>query len=383
MRSQASSKRAIRIALVGCGYVADLYIGTIRSHPELEIAGVTDKIPERAERVASYYSLPGYPSLRAVLDDRSIQIVVNLTNPESHYAVSRECLESDKHVYSEKPLATTWDGCKSLVELAERRHLYLASAPCITLGETALTIGRAIREGEIGQVLLAYADLDEGFLPGKPFKDWRSKSGSSWPWQNEFQVGCTLEHAAYQLSLLAALFGPAESVTAFSSSLMREHPAPDLSVASIRYVSGVVARLTCSILAPKNQRLTIVGDKGVLWTQRCWDYLSTVRIQHYGIFSRITDRLPVLRDIPVIGGRRYPHDESGMNRGYRRIHAMDFARGIAEIANALSDGQRNRLPAQFCLHINELALAIHNSGENSGTYHVSSTFDPAELLTPY
>jgi hypothetical protein len=61
---------------------------------------------------------------------------------------------------------------------------------------------------------------------------------------------------------------------------------------------------------------------------------------------------------------------------------MDFARGIVEMANAVTDGRVSRLPARFCLHINELALAIHSSGENSGTYRVSSTFDPAELIVP-
>ena len=46
-----------RIALVGCGYVADYYIGTMQAHPELEIAGVMDRDAERSAHFAAYYKL--------------------------------------------------------------------------------------------------------------------------------------------------------------------------------------------------------------------------------------------------------------------------------------------------------------------------------------
>jgi len=369
-----------RIALVGCGYVADYYVGTLRAHPELKIAGVTDRIPERASRFAAYYKLPVYPSLEAVLNDESVQIVVNLTNPQNHYAVSRACLEAGKHVYSEKPLSTLFGEAEELVKLAERQRLYLASAPCGILSETAQSIAKALRQGRIGRPLLAYAELDDGFLPRKRYRNWRSDSGSPWPWQDEFQVGCTLEHAGYYLSWLVAFFGPAETVTAFSTSRLPEHQAPDFSVACIRFVSGAVARLTCSILAPKNHGFTIIGDTGILWTDECWDYLRPIRIQKYGLFYRVTEKYPSLRHFPLIGGRRYPLTKSGVNNRYRRTHGMDFARGIAELAAAITEGRTCRLSPRFSLHVNELVLAIQNSDEGGETYRVASTFDPSDLL---
>ena len=47
----------MRIALVGCGYVADFYLNTLPNHPELEIAAVTDRDAERTRRFASHYGV--------------------------------------------------------------------------------------------------------------------------------------------------------------------------------------------------------------------------------------------------------------------------------------------------------------------------------------
>ncbi len=90
-----------------------------------------------------------------------------------------------------------------------------------------------------------------------------------WPYKDEFEVGCTLEHAGYYLGWLAAWFGPAVTVTSFASVQVPDKvpgetfavTSPDFSVACIQFASGVVARLTCSILAPHDHSLKVVGDE--------------------------------------------------------------------------------------------------------------------------
>ena len=93
---------------------------------------------------------------------------MNLTNPASHFEVSRACLEAGKHVYSEKPLATNMDDARALCALAESKGLMLASAPCSVLGEAAQTLWLALRRNEIGKVRLVYAELDDDFVPRRP-----------------------------------------------------------------------------------------------------------------------------------------------------------------------------------------------------------------------
>src|SRR3954462_15658818 len=106
------------LAIVGCGFVADMYLKTLKLHPELKLAGVYDRDPERANRFARFYGTRAYSTFDEFLNDKNVTIVANLTNPRSHFEVSKRALESGKHVYSEKPLAMTVPDAKALVDTA-------------------------------------------------------------------------------------------------------------------------------------------------------------------------------------------------------------------------------------------------------------------------
>ena len=66
---------------------------------------MTDREADRAKHLASLAKVRHYPTLCDVLNDTSVDLVLNLTNPRSHYEVSKASLIAGKHVYSEKPLA--------------------------------------------------------------------------------------------------------------------------------------------------------------------------------------------------------------------------------------------------------------------------------------
>src|SRR5579883_899803 len=142
----------MRVAIVGCGFVADFYMRTLHLYPNLELVGVMDRDSDRASKFATFYSVPIYNTLEELLSDPQVDIVLNLTNPRSHYSVSKACLEAGKHVYSEKPISMDFLEAKELVEIAEKRGLHLSSAPCSLLGETAQTIWKALREQQVGKV---------------------------------------------------------------------------------------------------------------------------------------------------------------------------------------------------------------------------------------
>src|SRR5271170_697841 len=123
-------------AIIGCGNVASFYCNAFPQHPILQLTGVMDQNEKRSVAYSNYYSVGKYDSMEAVLNDRKVELVINLTNPRSHFAVSKACLNAGKHVYSEKPLAMSFCEARQLVELAERKGLYIASAPSRLLAET-------------------------------------------------------------------------------------------------------------------------------------------------------------------------------------------------------------------------------------------------------
>lgn len=388
------------IAIIGCGYVADFYMSTLKDYPDLNVCGIYDKQPERMQKLAERYEHPTYESLEQLLGDDRVTIVLNLTNPHAHYEVNRAILEAGKHAYSEKPFAMEFEQAKELYELATSKELQIVSAPCSLLGEQAQTMWKALRDNLIGDVWVVYAELDEGPVHLMDPQSWMSASGIPWPVNDEFEVGCTLEHAGYYLPWLVAWFGPATEVTAFSScripNKQTEEPlypddTPDFSVALIKFESGVVARLTCSIMAEHDHELKVFGEKGILAIDECWNYGNPVQVHYYDQRAMSGQKYPFVRKSSLlkklygITWQKLPFVKEPDSRtkwqGKRpTLFFMDFARGVHELAESIKEGRPCRLSPELSLHVNELALAIQNAGESGLTYKVQTTFDPVEPM---
>jgi predicted dehydrogenase len=368
----------VKIALVGCGFVADFYMLTLKLHPALEVVAAMDIDRSHADRFSAYWHVPVFYDADSLIKHREFAMVLNLTNPQSHYAVAHFFLQHGKHVYSEKPLALNFDEACELISLAESNNLLIGSAPCNHLGESGQALKRALIDNLIGTPKLVYAEMDDGFIALNPYHSWKNVSGAPWPYKDEFAVGCTLEHAGYYISWLLMCFGPVKRIVSFQSL---QHPGKpldngvegsDFSVACLEFKSGVVARLTCSIIAPHDHTLRIIGEKGVLYANDCWFYRTRV---YYRSYLRIRRRFmlsPFKRKIPL--------DATGPTVRGQGANAMDFARGPAEMVTALHDNRRSYIPADFSLHATEVALAINNSHSENHAYLTKSTFSPLGTL---
>ena len=385
-KTEVTDRRSAGIGIVGCGYVADFYAATLPMHPELWLVGCSDLNETRAQVFAQRNDCAAFPSLGDLLNDERIQIVVNLTSPEGHAVVTRASLEAGKHVYTEKPLAHDLSAAQGLVELAKSRGLVLAAAPCSVLGETATAMRAAVRRGDIGTIRLAYAELDDGPIHRMRPESWASPAGTPWPWRSEFTTGCTVEHASYHLTWLVALFGSVTRVTAFSRAMVPDkHPdlpkelcAPDFSVAILLFECGVVARLTCSIVAPHDHSLRLIGDAGVIEVDEVWHFGAPVRIRAERSLLLRSQTYPWLTrhawTRALFGIRPRKSDLSprtGLLRRLRR-HEMDYALGPAEVAAAVREGRECRLSPELALHVTEITHAIANAGETGVTMEVAS-----------
>lgn len=370
----------MKIAIIGCGYPADYYLQTLPLHPELELVGVYDKNAERQRQFVECYKIRGLNSLDEVLNSTA-EIVLNITNPDSHYAVSKACLEAGKHVYSEKPLAMSFHQAKELFDISKSKGLLLVSAPCSVLGESAQTMWKALRDKVIGNVYAVYAEMDDGLVSHMPHRRWRSRSGAPWPSKDEFEVGCTLEHAGYVLPWLCAMFGPATDVTAFGCTTIADKKtdeplnqiSSDLTVACVRFSSGVVARLTCSIVAQHNHQIRVFGETGILGTNESKHFRSPVWVKRIFSIRRRMIVSPWKKKLPLAG-------KSNPKPRHEGSACMDFCRGPAEMANSLVEKRACRLSPQFSLHVNELALSIHEAGIEGISRKLTTTFEPIDPM---
>ena len=94
--------QAHKIAIIGCGYVADSYVATLKLRERIQIHWVYDHDESRLKQFCNYYELPVARSYDQILQDPEIVAIINLTSPQAHYEVSLRALQAGKHVYTEK-----------------------------------------------------------------------------------------------------------------------------------------------------------------------------------------------------------------------------------------------------------------------------------------
>src|SRR5262245_11182598 len=95
-----------KVAIVGTGFVADLYMRSLKTFPSITVVKAYDIDKGRLATFCNYWKIPAAATLAELLDASSpTDLVLNLTSPGAHFQVSKLCLKADKHVYSEKPLA--------------------------------------------------------------------------------------------------------------------------------------------------------------------------------------------------------------------------------------------------------------------------------------
>lgn len=383
----------MRMGFVGCGYVAEQYANCLRHHPELTLTAAYDTNPQHLASFAARTNARAARDLDELLSG-DVELIVNLTNPRAHLTVNRAAIAAGKHVYSEKPLAMTVSDAESLAALANDRGVVLASAPCSVLSECAQTLWHAVRHDAVGPIRLVYANFDDGMIaPNLQPWNWRNDAGVPWPAKDEFEVGCTFEHAGYVLTWLCAMFGPAVSVTSFASVCLPDKGiavdgmAPDFTVGCIEFAGGVVARVTCGLVAPRDKSILVVGDAGELFVGNVRDDAAPVMRRHRreGAVARVLRRLPSLRGflearggldiVNMFSAEVYPSVAPQTNVSAAPGKRVDFLRGPAEVAAAVAEQRACRLSADFGVHLVELINALQHPAE-SARHAMRTTFAP-------
>ena len=195
----------VGIGLIGAGMISDQYLTNLIRYPDVRVVRVGDLDPDRAAAQAQKYGIPRSGTAESVLADDEVEIVINLTIPAAHVAVSTAALQAGKHVWSEKPIGIERDSAAGLVELAQQQDLLLGIAPDTVLGPLWQTAKRAIQAGVIGTPLSAVTSFQsqgpDWFHPGPEFLFAKG-------------AGPLFDIGPYYLSALVQLLGPVDQVIA-------------------------------------------------------------------------------------------------------------------------------------------------------------------------
>ncbi len=352
----------VNIGIIGCGVIADTYLGVMQRFPVLHVAACADLDPARAEAKAAKYGLAAL-SVDELLADPEIELVVNLTIPAAHAEVDLAVLQAGKHVYAEKPLALDRAEGRRILDEAGARGLRVGSAPDTFLGGGLQTCRRLIDEGAIGTPVAAAANLIcRGHEHWHPSPDFYYQPGG----------GPMFDMGPYYLTALISMLGPVARV---SGSTRASFPTrtvtskasygkvidvqtPTHVAGVLDFAAGPIATVvtTFDVYSSTLPKLEIYGTEGGLRLPDPNNFGGTVYVQR---------------------GRNETWEEVPLSHGYtENMRGL----GVADMAAALASGRPHRANGDLAYHVLDVMCAVLESSESGRHVSiVSSCSRPAPL----
>ena len=351
--------KKIKTAVIGCGGISDRYLTNLKNmFSIIDLVGCYDRHDDRCSAMAEKHGIRML-SMEDILNDPEIELVVNLTQPKSHFDVTSKLLNAGKHVYTEKVLAVSLEEGKALVDLANEKGLYLGAAPDTFLGSAIQTARLAVESGLIGKVTSCVAQLardDKSFSQMIPFL---AEPGG----------GIGFDVGIYYLTAILSILGPVHKVSGMlkynhdtcvvtqplSERFMQEYTlAPEtVMVGTLQFDNGVIGTLHFNgeCIFPEECSITLYGTEGMLYMPDPNCFGGTVYYRAKGSDEKI----------PVPTSFGYSQNSRGI--------------GTAEMAWSIRAGRKPRANKEMAYHALDVFHSIVRSCEEDRSQIIESTFE--------
>jgi predicted dehydrogenase len=362
------------VGIIGCGTISDAYLKGAARSGLIRVTSVADIRHEAAEAKAREYGARAV-SVSDLLANPAIAIVINLTVPAAHAAVSLRIIDAGKHVYSEKPLAVLTAEARPLMRAAAVRGLRIGCAPDTFLGGAHQACRSAIDDGRIGQPIAGAATvLSHGMEHWHPNPGFFYQRGG----------GPILDVGPYYVTELVNLLGPVKRVTAVATK-----PSATRTVTS-EPLAG--QQINVEVSTTVNGVLEFASGANVSLSTS-WDVWKHGRapIEIYG-----TEGSMLVPDPNFFGGEPQlsrrdgawepiditPHPFGASNRVSRAGKEVADYRiiGLLDMAAAIRAGRKHRASGELALHVLEVLQAFERSSAERQHVTIESSCERPEAL---
>ena len=254
--------RKVRFALVGCGRISKNHFDSVTQHADrAEIVDVCDTDQLALQAAVSLTGAIGHSSLFAMLETTSADCVIVTTPSGLHPRQTIEIAKRGLHVLSEKPMATKWEDGVRMVQACQEAGVNLFVVKQNRRNATLQLLKKAIDKKRFGQIYMVTLNVFWQ-RPQIGYYD-QAKWRGTW----DMDGGAFMNQASHYVDLLEWMVGPIESLHAYTGTLARDIEAEDTGVLSVKWRSGALGSLNCTVLTfPKNLEgsITILGEKGTV-----------------------------------------------------------------------------------------------------------------------
>ena len=348
--------RRLGVGVIGCGNISAAYLRLAPLFRGIEMRACAD-IDMEAARTRAGESGIRAETVDGLLAAPDIDIVVNLTNPAAHYAVSKKVLDAGKHVYSEKPFVLSVREGLDLKKRAEKKGLRVGSAPDTFLGGAHQLARNLIDSGKVGKITSGTC-----FVMGHGMEHWHPNPDFF------FQPGAgpVLDIGPYYVTNLIQLIGPVGRVAAVATTPAKERTilskprkgekiavnTPTTIHAVLEFENGAVVTLNTSwdVWVHNHAPMELYGEAGTLFVPDPNFFGGKVS---YTSADKTVTSLPKWEHPLAVANEKHP---AGMMANYRTA-------GLADMALAILQDRPHRCSMELALHAVDVMTSILKSGE--------------------
>nr|WP_281276267.1 Gfo/Idh/MocA family oxidoreductase [Fluviispira sanaruensis] len=253
--------KEINFAIVGCGRISNNHFDAIKScSGQAKLIAVCDIDPNALDLAVQKTGAIGYSSLSELLNNKDIEVISLCTPSGMHSAQTIEIAKKNKHIITEKPMATNWiDGLK-MINACNEAKVKLFVVKQNRKNDTLKLLKQAIQEERFGKIY--NVAINVFWTRPQAYYD-----SAKWRGTWAFDGGALMNQASHYVDLLAWLIGEVDQVFAFCSTLARKIEVEDSASVSLKWKNGALGTLNVSMLTYPNNlegSITIIGEKGTV-----------------------------------------------------------------------------------------------------------------------
>jgi predicted dehydrogenase len=238
-----ASPSSLKIAIIGGGLIGPRHAQSVLSNPSTKLVALVDPAPH-GPQTASSLSTAHYPSISALLSSRHRPDAAIICTPnKTHVPLSLELINADIHVLVEKPISTSVEDGKALIEAANKAGVKLVVGHHRRFNPYLLSAKREVERGGLGTVIAVQGSWclkkPDDYYDG--IGEWRRNGESG---------GVVLINLIHEVDLLQYLLGPIVLVSALQTKKTRGFDAEEGAAILLQFESGVVGTFILSDTVP-------------------------------------------------------------------------------------------------------------------------------------
>jgi len=227
----------VKVACLGMGWWSDVLADAIQRSGKLSIGSCFSRSPEKREAFSRKYGCKAAASYEEILNDKSIEAVINTTPNATHLETTRAAAAAGKHVFLDKPIANTIADARALTEACRKAKVVLALGYQRRRESHFRTIKERI--GEFGRLVNAEANISRDRLGQIDPNSWRYTAEG-------MPGGVMLQIGIHYTDVLEYLLGPVKAVSGRFVRLVLPGDNPDVASLILEHENGALSTLNAS-----------------------------------------------------------------------------------------------------------------------------------------